>query len=136
MDTQSERLVGRSVQNLVEIGLAVICISWSVIVLGQNFLPGPRQFFVAWIRSCQPSFIWVGVWKIYPKKPKIFQFFLSRSKKSHRVVSKSTCVKDGFTAGQSLLGSGQGPSPNKKNILFSQINFVKNLILFSTKKVF
>jgi len=69
----------------------------------KNFDPGQAdQFFVACVRLGQPSLVWV--WKISPKNNKFLILFHSGQKKSVRVESKSTGVKDLvgllFTAGQ------------------------------------
>jgi len=61
--------------------------------------------------SVQSSLVWV--WKIPPKNPKNFNFFLFGSKKSLWVWSKSARIKDGSASYllqvKSMLGLGQGP---------------------------
>jgi len=82
---------------------------------GQKFLTQvwSGQFFDAWVRSRQPSLVWIGVGK-FPLKIPNFQFFPFGSKKSLRVGSKSTQVKGWFSSYllrvKSMPGSGQGPS--------------------------
>jgi len=70
------------------------------------------QFFVAWVRSVQPSLVWVWVWKISPKNPKLkINFLPLGQKKSLWVVSKSTRVGLLFTVGQKYTRVRSGPNP-------------------------
>jgi len=60
-----------------------------LLLLIYHLVMGPDQNFLTWVRSGQPFLVWVWVWKISPKNPKLFNFFSFGSKKSHRVRSKS-----------------------------------------------
>jgi len=78
-----------------------------VMGLGKKCLTELGHFFIAWV-----SHLWV--WNISPKNPKFFNFFPLVTKKSHRVMSKSTQIKDGSASYllwvQSKLRMGQGSS--------------------------
>jgi len=76
----------------------------------KKFWPRWDQFFIAWVRSGRVSHLWFGFGKFSLKIPKIFNFFPFGLKKSHRILSKSTRVKDGLASYllrvKSMLGSG------------------------------
>jgi len=55
-------------------GLNVVTLKQKRWVWVKIFWPGSGQFFVARVRSGQPSLVWV--WKISPKNHKIFNFCL------------------------------------------------------------
>jgi len=79
-------------------------------------------------RSGQPSFVWVWLWKISPKKSQILIFSPSGQKKSHRVRSKSTRVEEGsgsyLLRVKSMLRLGQGRSLTLCNNLWWKIHKV------------
>jgi len=83
---------------------------------GSKFLARVGSIFSGsgWVRSVQPSMVWVWIWKISPKNVKLFNFFPSGQKKSPRVRSKSTRVGLLFTAGQKYGRVGSGPISSKK----------------------
>jgi len=67
---------------------------WSEMGVSAKNCKGLGQFFCSGgLGPLQSSMVWV--WKISPINPKLFNFLPLRSKKSHRVGSKSTWVKDG-----------------------------------------
>jgi len=80
-------------------------------ILVRNVVMCPRQNFDL------GSHLWV--WSIFPKNPNFFNFFRFGSKKSHRVGSKNTQVKDGLASYllqvKSMLKSGQGPSSESRD---------------------
>jgi len=81
----------------------------------------------------------VWVWIISPKNPKFFNFLPFGSKKSHRVVSKSTWVKGQvgllFTAGQKYaqVGSGQGPLLSKNVLIRGTLAVIDRKIKKNSK---
>jgi len=82
---------------------------------------------------------WVWIWKISPKNVKIFNFFPFGSKKSLRVGSKSTQVKDGLVRAHlnSSLKSHFGdlrltltwPHPSILVIALAWPNFLPHIVL-------
>jgi len=76
-----------------------------------------KIFYPGWVRSGQPSLVWVWVWKISPKNPTFFNFLPFRSKRiSSGWIKKYPDQSASYLLQfKSMLGLGQGPSLTSMN---------------------